>query len=416
MSKNLAAWLTYLETFPSGLLHPDLDRTAKIAARLDIQQFSCPVITVAGTNGKGSCVVLLEAMLLAAGFRVGAYISPHVLTYNERIRIMGENIDDLSLITAFELIAANRAEQTLSFFEFSTLAALAIFKQQNLDVLILEVGLGGTNDPVNIVASDIALISTIDLDHTQILGMDREAIAREKAGIMRAGKPVVCGDLDPPANIYSEAQKRQAQLYTLNKDFNYCGTNDTWTWSCGNTVMSNLPLPRLPLQNAATALMAIHLLQAKLHVTPDAISAGLTRAFLLGRYQKIQWQHKEIILDVAHNPEAARLLAANLQREKVNGKLLALTSMLQDKDIPATLQPLADLVDIWYVAKLTSQRAATLEQLAASLQAIHARAIRTFNSIATAWQQVIAECKEKDKILIFGSFYTVASVLKMLSG
>lgn len=438
---SLKNWLVYLESLPSGLNSPDLERTRKIAQSLNLFPITTKVITVTGTNGKGSCVAFLEAILLAAGFKVGAYTSPHVLHYNERIRINGSNVSDSDLVPAFAAVAEAKKDVVLSFFEFTTLAALLLFKNSPLDVLILEVGVGGRLDPVNIVDPDIAVITTVALDHTQILGSSREAIATEKSGIMRPLKDVVCGDLCPPANIFKIAQLLSARLHLLNREYNYESSDEVWTWKSGELSLNNLPVPKLPMQNAATALMVIKLLQQSLSIPNGAIEQGLLTATLLGRYQKLSLENKvEIILDVAHNPEAALLLAKKLNKEIIAGRVLAVMSMFQDKDIMATLQPLIPLVDCWYIGKLHNSRAAEVEALSSSLQKLasseeifpdetsqlsanpkdqskrinvnYANKIKKFPTIDVAMQQAIAESVEIDRIITFGSFHVVAEVLE----
>lgn len=417
MFQTIAEWFSYLQTFPSGLQNPDLERTRKIALRLDLLKHNCQIITVAGTNGKGSCVAILEAILLAAGFKVGAYISPHVLTYNERIRVDAKSIDDVALLEAMQIIENARGEVVLSFFEFTTLVAFYLFKKVQPDFLILEVGLGGRVDPVNLLDANIALIGTIALDHTQILGDNREAIATEKAGIMRPGKPVVCADPHPPVNLGKHATALQAPIFMLGQDFEYSLERNSWSWSGNTRKLDLLPIPRLPVQNAAAVLMVITLLQEHYpSITEKAIITGLKQAFLLGRYQKIVLSNnKEIIVDVAHNPESAALLAQNLAKEKTAGRLIAVMSMLQDKDIAKTVQPLINIIDIWHIGEVGCQRAANIDILHSNLQQMGASQILAKPSIRQALQQAIADCQEKDKIVVFGSFYTVAEVLKLIN-
>lgn len=421
---NLPEWLKYLESFPSGLLNKSLQHVRIVAQKLDVLSFSSKVITVAGTNGKGSCIVFLEAILLAAGLRVGAYISPHLLYYNERVRLNGKDIDDQSLCAAFALVEQARVSVgvSLSYFEFSTLAALLIYKKYNPDFLLLEVGIGGRFDAVNIVDSDLAVITTISFDHTEILGKTRNAIGYEKSGIMRSYKPVICG-ANMPESVYTAAANIQAQPYFLNQDFVYWERDDHWCWqflaatAATTDVIENLPLPRLPLPSAALALMAIKLLSSDFKITIAAIIAGLKQAFLLGRLQKIMVAGKEIICDVAHNYESAALLAANLTKShcRADGNILAVVSALQDKDITAIFQPLENLVTRWYLGVLDNVRAANARQLAAGLQNIGITSFVSLTTVAAALKQAIAECQEKDKIVVFGSFYTVAECLKIIT-
>lgn len=405
---NLTEWLQYLETLPSGLNNNSLVNVKSIAQKLGLLSFSGKIITVGGTNGKGSCVVFLEAILLAAGYKTGAFISPHVLRYNERIRINGKDIGDATLCRVFARIDKARADAALSYFEFSTLAALAMFKKKKVDVLILEVGLGGRFDAVNILDADIAIITTISLDHTKILGNTREAIGREKAGIMRAFKPVICGDVAVPRSIYTATKQTKAILYSANKDFSYTKQNGCWCWHHAKTNIKNLPLPKLPIANAATALMAIKLLQDDLKIPKKAITIGSKKAFLSGRWQRTIVANKEIIFDVAHNPESAALLAQNLEGLASKERFLAVVSMLRDKDIIATLQPLTKIVDKWYFGVLTGARAASTKFLTRSLIKAGGSSFVVLPTVAKALQQAIAECGIKDRIVVFGSFHTVA--------
>ena len=400
---DLTAWLQYLETLPSGLNNNSLVRVKKLAKRLGLLDFSGKIVVVGGSNGKSSCVVCLETILLAAGYTTGAYISPHVLHYNERIRLCGQNVASRTLCRIFAWI--DRAGVELSYFEFSTLAALAIFKEQKLDVLIFEVGLGGRCDAVNILDADIAIITTISLEHTQILGNTKAAIAQEKAGIIRPGKPIICGDANTPETIYLAAKQKNAILYVEGKDFFYTKQDGKWSWQIKDHVVKNLPLPKLPLASVAAALMAVHLLHFK--IARQALIAGLRKAVLLGRWQRVKVAGKEVIFDVAHNPESAALLAQNLSA----GRILAVMSMLGDKNIAATLQPLKDMVDKWYIGILANKRAATVAQLTGSLEGCN---FVVLPNITAALQQAIAECQRKDKIVVFGSFFTVADGLHSL--
>jgi dihydrofolate synthase / folylpolyglutamate synthase len=428
--QTLTQWLTYLDSLPSGLsvvdpvylnhLETHLAKLKSLALEIQLLPFSCPVIVVGGTNGKGSCVAFLENILLAAGYTTGAYISPHLLTYNERVRVNGEAVSDESLCDAFaatEKAHRDHLDMSLSYFEFGTLAAFHIFKKQNPDVLILEVGLGGRLDAVNIVDADIAIITTIALDHTQLLGDNREDIGREKAGIMRALKPIICGDPLPPKSIYAAANEQKAILYCQGQDFIYTQSDDGWHWQFGDIKFSKLPMPHLPMQNAATALMAIHLLKEQgITIPEEAIAQGLHRAALLGRMQQVKFKDKNIILDVAHNPESAALLAKSLRAIPCQGKTLAVMSMLQDKDIMSSLAPFDNAINQWYLGKLDNPRAASLEQLANCLKELNVEPtkVHSFTDIRTAFSQALRDAANKDRILVFGSFYTVGSVLEIL--
>ncbi len=411
---NLTDWLQQLESLPFGLTNKSLASVKHVAKKLDILNFSGKIVTVAGTNGKGSVVIFLESILLQAGLKTAAYISPHVLNYNERIRLNGKDIDDTTLCQAFSLVEAARADIILSYFEFSTLAALVVFKKQSPDILILEVGLGGRFDAVNILDSDISVITTIALDHTHILGESREAIGYEKSGIMRPLRPVVCGD-NMPASVYAAADGLKAKLYCLNKDFSYREQTSSWLWRFGNGVIDNLPLPRLPIISASLALMVVKLLAQNFTITGSAIINGLKAAFLPGRFERLVFFGKEVIFDVAHNEEAASLLAINLakEKEKFQGRILAVVSMLKDKDITASLTPLVKVVDRWYLGLLSDERAVTVAQLSQALRKAGGANFTLLPTVAASFSQAIAECQEKDRIAVFGSFHTVAEVLKI---
>jgi len=407
-------WLPYLNSLPSGLTITSLDHVKKIAHVLGVMKFPGKIVTIAGTNGKGSCVAFLEAILVAAGYKVGAYISPHLLRYNERIRINGDAIDDDLLRSACAAVKIAQSGMVLSYFEFGTLVALKIFKQMELDVLLLEVGLGGRLDAVNILDADIAIISTIALDHMLQLGNTREDIGREKSGIMRKFKPIICGDPKPPRSVYASANKTKAILYCVQQDFTYTIEQNSWKWDYGSWHLENLPLPHLPLPDAATALMAIALLSTDVPVDYHAIVTGLSKAFLFGRWQRLR-EKPEVIADVAHNAEATAFLADNLMRHPAAGKTLAVMSMFKDKDIVAALRPMIGIVDRWYIAALALPRAASVEQLRHHLSFCNVQKINSYENVVAAFGNALAEAQENDRIIVFGSFYTVAEVLRATS-
>jgi len=412
MFSNLQEWFAYLDSLPSGLTVANLDHVKKVAHILGVTKFPSKIVTVAGTNGKGSCVIFLESILLAAGYKVGAYLSPHLLRYNERIRVNGEAVEDEFLRAAFTVVQVAQDNITLSYFEFSTLVALRIFKQMELDVLLLEVGLGGRLDAVNILDADIAVISTISFDHTMQLGDSREAIGAEKAGIMRKFKPIVCGDPRPPRSIYEQANKTKAMVYCVQRDFVYQIKGDSWRWEFGSWCLGDLPLPQLPIQDAATSLMVIALLLSDIPVDYAAIVQGIKTAFLPGRFQRLR-QAPEVIVDVAHNPEAASLLADNLKKTVISGKTFGVCSMFKDKDIAGTIKPLVSTMDKWYIGQLSHVRAASQDQLRNGLHVCGVMNSVFCDDVATAFAQALAEAKENDRIVVFGSFYTVAEILKL---
>jgi dihydrofolate synthase / folylpolyglutamate synthase len=410
---NLFDWLSYLETLPSGLANKSLIPLTQVARRLNVLAFGGKVITVAGSNGKGATVVFLESMLLAAGFKVCSFISPHLLNYQERIRLNGKNVDDDILCQALGLVEGAKMNETLSYFEFTTLAALVIFKNENPDFYILETGLGGRFDAVNIVDCDLAIITTIALEHTSILGNTKEAIGYEKAGIIRPNKPVVCGE-NMPQTVINQALGLSAKLWCLGKDFSYVETGRDWNWSCDRMVYENLPEVSLPKSCAALAIMAVNLILDQREISIAHIIYGLKKAYLPGRFERRVFNGKRIIFDVAHNAEATTLLVQNLLRDKGDGRLLAVTCMLKDKDIVASFFPLKDLVDFWFLGILKSSRSADAGRLLEAMKENGIDNFQLFPLVQESFKIALAECQEKDKIVVFGSFYIVAEILKTL--
>lgn len=412
MLNNLTEWLTYLEKLHPKTIDLGLERISQVADALQLFPLNTFVITVAGTNGKGSCVALTETILLNAGNTVGTYTSPHLLTYNERIRIDGKEVSDAMLCEAFSIIEKARLNISLSYFEFGTLAALFLFKQAKVDVVILEVGMGGRLDATNLVNADIAMISSIALDHMEWLGNDREAIGYEKAGIMRAGKPCVCGDFDVPQSIRRQAEKLAVHLYCQNEVFGYQRQIDHWDWWGATEKIQALPLPKIALQNAATVLQAIQLLPKKFKVNTAIIVASLKEVFVQGRFQIIPG-NITTILDVAHNPASAALLAENLQVTVCTGQTFAIVGMLNDKDIMGTLRSLLSQIDHWYVANLTVPRGSEAKLLIEKLRYLNVKNYVECLSVATAYQAAMQHARSGDRIVVFGSFYTVAEVMQL---
>ncbi|WP_213989818.1 bifunctional tetrahydrofolate synthase/dihydrofolate synthase [Sodalis sp. dw_96] len=406
----LEAWLYYLERLHAKTIDLGLERVGAVAARLQLLQPAPRVFTVAGTNGKGTTCRLLETILQAAGYSVGVYSSPHMLRYTERVRIRGEELPEARHSEAMAAIESGRGDISLSYFEFGTLAALWLFKQARLDVVILEVGLGGRLDATNIIDADVSVITSIGLDHTELLGPDRESIGREKAGILRGGKPAVIGEPDRPASIDLHGQAVGAKLFCRDRDWWYERDGAGWNWRDDEGSFTGLPLPAIPLANAATALAALR--RSSLKTDEAAIRRGLESASLPGRFQIIG-QHPLRILDVAHNPHAAAYLStqlAQLAQLAVAGKVRAVVGMLADKDIPATLDCLRGQVDEWYCASLEGPRGADAAQVASCLE----RA-RRFDDVAAAWRQALLDADSRDCVLVFGSFHTVAPVLAMVN-
>ncbi len=402
----LAAWLSYLENLHSKTIDMGLARVSQVAARLDVLKPAPFVFTVAGTNGKGTTCRTLESMLMAAGYKVGVYSSPHLVRYTERVRVQNAELAESAHTAAFAEIEAARGDISLTYFEYGTLSALWLFKQAQLDVVILEVGLGGRLDATNIVDPDVAVVTSIALDHTDWLGPDRESIGREKAGIFRAGKPAIVGEPDMPHTIADVAQEKGALLQRRDVDWRYSVTESGWRFEDAKGALENLPLPQVPQPNAATALAALR--ASGLTVNEQAIRDGIQQAILAGRFQIVS-ESPRLILDVAHNPHAAAYLAGRLKSLPKTGRVLAVIGMLHDKDIGGTLACMESVVDSWYCAPLEGPRGATAEQL---MQ--HLGQGQTFASVELAWRAAMADARPEDTVLVCGSFHTVAHVMDVM--
>ncbi|MGE6263479.1 bifunctional tetrahydrofolate synthase/dihydrofolate synthase [Aeromonas media] len=405
-SRSLVDWLSYLEQIHPVNIDMGLDRVGAVARRMGLTQLPFKVITVAGTNGKGSSCAMAASILMAAGYKVGVYSSPHLLRFTERVRIDGAELSDNEHCAAFAEVEAARGEIALTFFEFATLAGLWLFCRAAPDVLLLEVGLGGRLDATNVVESDVALITSIALDHCDWLGDTREAVAVEKAGVYRAGKPAISGEPNPPTTIASEAARLGAFLRQVGRDF-HCDEQDAdWDYH-GLNHWLGLPKPALPLMNAVTVLAALESLG--LPLPESAIRDGLANARLAGRMQRLQ-NDPLVIVDVAHNPHSAAYLASQLRQIPCKGKRRAVVGMLKDKDMAGSLAELDGLIDQWFLASLTGPRAATAEQLAAALGDGQGSAA-TFDGVSAAYGAAMAASSPDDMVIVFGSFYTVADVL-----
>jgi len=413
--QTLQDWLDWQETLHPQAIDLGLERVARVADRLACRTPAPLVISVAGTNGKGSCVALLEAILTRAGYRVGAYASPHLFRYNERIRLQGEPMNDAALCDAFARIDAARADATLTYFEFGTLAALDIMSRQVLDIALLEVGLGGRLDAVNIVDADVALITSIGIDHTEWLGDDREAIAVEKAGILRAGRPAVCSDSEPPRALVEAADRIGAELAILGRDFFVHQARRDWHWQGRRRTQRDLPRPALPgshqLANAAGVLAVLEALEAlepRLRIPPAAIEAGLKWVRLPARVEHINGPVEQV-LDVSHNAQAAQALADALHQLPLAGRCYAVLGMMRDKDVAAFVQPLLADVDTWYASGLSVERALPVNLLAEKIEAVAVNApVVLCPTVTDALAKLKAELKAGDRVLVCGSFYTVA--------
>ena len=417
---DLSQWLEYIQRQHPESIELGLDRVREVATRLGLGRPAAQVITVAGTNGKGSTVAFIEAIARAGGWKVGAYTSPHLLRYNERVRIEAEEVADDALVAAFAVVEAARVDTPLTYFEFGTLAALWLFQRASLDLVVLEVGLGGRLDAVNLVDADVAVVTTVDIDHTRWLGSDRESIGREKAGIARAWKPLVLGEVDPPSSVLRHAYAIGANAIRLGSDFFHEPVDAAhWRWREVGAEL-RLPAPRLaaPPQraNASTAIAALRALPRAL---PEAAFAqGVATATLPGRLQCLQRDGVEIVLDVAHNPQAARELAAWLRRRSP-APTVAVFAALADKDAAAMVQALDGQVGHWYLAGLEQAgRGQDVEHLVARLDGTVAGVATGVSSgdarVADALARAIAAASPAGRVLVFGSFHTVAEALQAL--
>ncbi|OFZ56984.1 MAG: hypothetical protein A2328_03410, partial [Bdellovibrionales bacterium RIFOXYB2_FULL_36_6] len=408
-TKNLQNWLEDVLTKHSSVRRENLEHLKSLVKKLALNLLPCPIITVAGTNGKGSCVKLLANAYREAGYQVGDYTSPHLLKFNERICINGKPVSDREIISAFEVIEKERAKSktALTFFEFITLAALYLFKQYDLDILILEAGLGGRLDPVNLMDADLVLLTTIGLDHLDCLGPDCESIAKEKSALFRKNRLAVCGEINPPNIILETASQVGADIYFIHRDFEYAFSDKAWHWQRekGEVIeYHQLPMPKVKLQNAAMVLMVLDLLQKRLPVSKEAIVRALKKTKLPGRFEKID----HCIFDVAHNAQAAQWLVEQLERTKREGKLLCVFSILKEKDIQGIVKLLKPFVHEWYVASLESERALPAKKIAETLDKLDVKKVFIFDTVESSFLAAKKHCSRKDLILIFGSFYLVS--------
>ncbi|MFQ1015835.1 bifunctional tetrahydrofolate synthase/dihydrofolate synthase [Avibacterium paragallinarum] len=429
----LSQWLSYLEQSHFKAIDLGLERIKSVAEQLDLLNPAPFVITVGGTNGKGTTCRLLEGILLNAGYRVGVYSSPHLLRYNERVRIQNQELPDEQHSASFAFIEQNKT-QSLTYFEYSTLSALHLFKQAQLDVVILEVGLGGRLDATNIVDSDLAVITSIDIDHIDFLGDTREQIAFEKAGIFRANKPVIIGEPNVPHSMLAQAEKLHCQVSRRDVDWHFTASASDWQWHNEKVRLENLPFPHIPLANAATALAVLPYLP--FNITEVQIREALQQVQLAGRFQALndEQRHRlaeklacsektlpQTILDVGHNPHAAKYLAEKLTALKnPTQRIIAICGILKDKDTQGVLSPLFDVIDEWHCVSLSGYRGQRGEELLAELQAVALSQNKTLkasssSSMEQALQSAVQNSQENDVLLVFGSFYTVGQLLELLA-
>ncbi|MDO9285192.1 MAG: bifunctional tetrahydrofolate synthase/dihydrofolate synthase [Aquabacterium sp.] len=414
---TLDQWLAHCEQLHPKTIDMTLDRVAALCERLGLR-YSVPVVAVAGTNGKGSSCAMLEAIALAAGYRVGLYIKPHLVHFEERCRINGQMASAESLLPHFQAVEAAREGITLTWFEYTTLVIMRALAQADVDLVILEVGMGGRLDAVNAVDADCALITSIALDHTEFLGNDREAIGREKAGIMRPGKPVVVSDPQPPACLKARADELGADLHQLGVDFNVQGDKQQWAWRGRSQRFNGLAYPALrganQLLNAAGVLAVFEALRDRLPINAQAVRSGLAMVELPGRFQIVPGQ-PALVLDVAHNPQSVAALALNLDQMGFFPQTHAVFGAMRDKDLAHLLPYLAPLVDHWHLTDLPTPRAARADELAELVQVASGGrpiTITTHANPAAALQAAAASADPADRIVVFGSFFTVGGVLK----
>lgn len=413
---SLDQWLSHLETAHPVGIDMGLARISRVKESLGLK-FACPVITVGGTNGKGSTCAFLESILLAAGYKVACHTSPHLLRFNERARMNGADVSDADLLKAFERVEQARCRlndpPTLTYFEFTTLAIMDIFANASFDAVILEVGMGGRLDAVNIVDADCAIVTSIDLDHMAYLGNTREAIAFEKAGIFRTKAIAICADPMPPTSLINHANTIGADLWLMGKDYSFTGDQQQWGWTGRGKRFSGLGYPALrganQLLNASAVIAALIALHDRLPVSAQDIRNGLALVELPGRFQVLPGR-PTVVLDVAHNPHAAATLAESIEAMAYHPYTYAVFGAMADKDIDGVLKPLLNTVDYWYCTDLPTPRAASASDLAKRLRAFNKEAL-VFMDPGAAYQAALDKAGEGDRILVFGSFYTVSGVM-----
>ena len=418
MLESLSSWLERIERLHARPIDLGLDRVRRVADRLGLR-LDVPTIVVGGTNGKGSTCAMLDSMLRAAGYRVGLYTSPHLLRFNERARINGIDAHDDSLIAQFDAVEQARADTTLTYFEYTTLAILRLFSQATLDAVVLEVGLGGRLDAVNIVDADVSIVTSVAIDHVDYLGATRELIGLEKAHIYRAGRPGICSDPEPPQSLLDHAHAIGADLWRFGRDFNYQGDRQQWAYAGRHLRRASLPYPALrganQLLNASGALAALEALGSRLPVSQQAVRQGLLTVQLLARFQVLPGK-PAIILDVAHNPHAAAVLAENLDMMGFYPRTHAVVGMLNDKDVGGVVARVGDRVDHWYVGPTTGARGRPADSIARQIRAVMpAASVTEHASVAGAFASARKRANADDRILAFGSFVSVAEVMRTIA-
>lgn len=407
---SLDDWLYYLENAHQQEIQLGLDRVKTVAELLGVLHWDATIITVAGTNGKGSTVAALESIYLAADYHVASYTSPHLIAFNERIRVDQHPISDQHLCAAFLEIEQRRENTPLTYFEMATLSALWYFKQFKLDVIILEVGMGGRLDATNIIDSDLAIITTIDFDHQDYLGHTLDAIGYEKAGILRMNKPFIYGDSYPPPSINTQAKLLNTTDYFYARDYSYQVAEDRLQVTLPSGTMLQLPLPGINLKAATSAIIASHCLHQYLPITVMQLEQAMNHVSILGRQQIVSGSIKTVF-DVAHNPQAVLLLANFIAQLPIKGKVHAVFSGLKDKDLCGLIKPMLFCVDFWYPAVLNGKRAASESQILAAFAAENCWISSCFSNPMQAYHQAIMQAKPDDLIIVYGSFLTVSAIM-----
>lgn len=418
--RTLGEWLAYLEQLHPSAIDMGLDRSRQVARQLGLTRPAPQVVTVTGTNGKGSTCAFVASLLQSRGLKVGVYSSPHLLRYNERVKVQGVEATDAELCAAFAAVEAARGDTSLTYFEMGTLAAFWLFEQAQLDAVVLEVGLGGRLDAVNLIDADLALVTGIGVDHADWLGDTRESVAFEKAGIFRPGRPALCGDTHPPEPLVAKARELGCPLLVRGVDFDLSIGEQSWDWrgvaDGRQQELRGLPLLELPMPNAALAIQAFAQMGYPLEAGPVGQALAGTR--LAGRLDRrvVHWQGKKLnlLLDVGHNPHAAQFLAQCLARRPATGKRRAVFGLLADKDLEGVVAELTPVIDEWAVTALPTSRTRPAEQLQSVLQNLGAR-VTSYQSVALALEAQCALATADDEILLFGSFYCVAEALEWLA-
>ena len=418
--RTLGEWLAYLEQLHPSAIDMGLERSREVANRMGLLKPAPRVVTVTGTNGKGSTCAFVASLLRAQGLNVGVYSSPHLLRYNERVQICGVEASDELLCEAFAAVEAGRGEISLTYFEVGTLAALWLFERAALDAVVLEVGLGGRLDTVNLVDADLALVTSIGVDHVEYLGNTRESVAFEKAGIFRPGRPALCGDLNPPHTLLDKANELGCPLFVRGRDFDLATTDQVWHWrgmngQGGVVELRDLPLLDLPMENAALAVQAYALMD--LPWQPERIVQALKATRVTGRLDRRQfnWHGKtlNVLLDVGHNPHAAHYLVQRLAQRPIAGKRFAVFGLLADKDLDGVVSQFTAPIEHWAVAPLDTSRTRPVTHVQAALQR-HGASVTAHDSVIAALQAQCERASPADEILLFGSFYCVAEALEWL--